>query len=116
MAMLAVAVLGVSACGSSSNAAQTTTNGSQAGGGRRAGFFQSPTVRACLQKQGVTLPNRRPGAGRSFGNGRRPPRRPPQGQRNSARFQKLRAALQKCGVQFRAPGQAPNGGTGGSNS
>jgi hypothetical protein len=63
-------------------------------------------VRACLQKRGVTLPTfRRPQ------NGQPPNGQPPNGQRpnlNSAQFQKLRAALQKCGVTF------PNGGGGGN--
>ena len=112
-----VIALGVSACGSDSNSSSTTNAAAGANGpgnGRR-GFLQDPKVVACLKKQGVTLPS-----GRRRGNGgppNGPPptgtnRRPPSGQgapngAGSAQFQKLRAALQKCGVDFR--GRPPNG-------
>ena len=120
-----VIALGVSACGSDSNSSYTTNAaaGANGPGNTRRGFFQDPKVVACLKKQGVTIPS-----GRRRGNGGppngRPPtgtdgqpptgtnRRPPSGQgapngRGAAQFQKLRAALQKCGVDFR--GGAPNG-------
>ena len=82
------------------------------GNGRR-GFLQDPKVVACLKQQGVTIPS---GAARGNGgppngqNGQPPTRhrtadrRPARAVRTapgSAQFQKLRAALQKCGVDFR---------------
>jgi hypothetical protein len=120
-----VIALGVSACGSDSNSSSTASAGAGANqpGNARRGFLPDPKVVACLKKQGVTLPT-----GRRRGNGGppngRPPtgtdgqpptgtnRRPPSGQGTpngpgSAQFQKLRAALQKCGVDFR--GRPPNG-------
>ena len=108
----------LAACGSSSSG--TTSNASagatQPGGGRR-GFLQDPKVAACLKKEGVTVPSRPrganggpPGGQRQSGQSGQPPSsqngQPPsgQGRRNprpdSAQFQKLRAALQKCGVTF----------------
>jgi hypothetical protein len=102
---LLIALL-LAACGSGST---TTTNASAGDGasrpdGARRGFLQDPTVVACLKKQGVTLPSRpRRGQGDAPPSGQsRPNRRP-----DSAQFQKLRAALQKCGVDFR--GGPPNG-------
>ena len=84
---------------------------------RRRGFLQDPKVVACLKKQGVTIPTRRRGdGGPPNGQNGQPPtgtnRRPPSGQGGpngpgSAQFQKLREALQKCGVDFR--GRPPNG-------
>jgi hypothetical protein len=109
-----VIALCVGACGSDSNPSSSTNAG--AGNGRR-GFLQDPKVVACLKKQGVTLPSRPRGNGGppEGGNGQPPTgtnRRPPSGQGGpngpgSAQFQKLRAALQKCGVDFR--GRPPNG-------
>jgi hypothetical protein len=118
----------LAACGSSSSG--TTSNASagstQPGGGRR-GFLQDPKVAACLKKEGVTVPSRPRGAngGAPGGQSGQPPSsqngQPPtgQGRRNprpdSAQFQKLRAALQKCGVTFRGRppnGQPPQGGQG----
>jgi hypothetical protein len=102
---LLIALL-LAACGSGST---TTTNASAGDGasrpsGARRGFLQDPKVVACLKKQGVTLPNRpRRGQGGPPPSAQsRPNRRP-----DSAQFQKLRAALQKCGVDFR--GGPPNG-------
>ena len=79
-------------------------------------MFSDPKVQACLKKQGVDLsgfrpPNRQGSNGQppSGGNGQpRSGQGPPNGGfRNSGRGQKLRAALQKCGVDFR--GRPPNG-------
>jgi hypothetical protein len=111
-----VACLGLAACGgdssSSANASQPQQQTQQGANGRRGFFLQNPQVRACLQKQGVTLPTfRRPQNGQPP-NGQRPNGQRPNGQRpnrNSAQFQKLRAALQKCGVTFPNRG----GGNGG---
>ncbi|HKE79920.1 MAG TPA: hypothetical protein VKB54_11450 [Solirubrobacteraceae bacterium] len=67
-------------------------------------------MRACLQKQGVTFPNRPRSNGQPPSNGQRPNR----DRRNSAQFEKLRAALQKCGVTFPnrgAPPPSPQGTT-----
>jgi hypothetical protein len=84
-------------------------------------------VVACLKKEGVTIPSRPRGAdgGPPGGQDGQPPsgqdgqppsgQGAPNGQPGSAPFQKLRAALQKCGVNFqgRPPnGQPPQGGQG----
>jgi hypothetical protein len=113
MASVAVAVsIGLAACGGDSGSG-TSPNASQQANGPR-GFLQDPKVQACLKKQGVTLGSgdRRPGGQGPNGqpptgtNGQ-PPARPNGGQRNSPRAQKLRQALQKCGVQ--GPNGPPNG-------
>jgi hypothetical protein len=125
-----LATLGLAACGGdSSSGSSSTANASQQqqGAGGRRGFFQlDAKTRACLQKQGVTLPTgRRPPNGQPPQNGQQPQNgqtpngQPPNGQRrnrNSAQFQKLRAAMAKCGVTFPSPGggnggPAPNQGT-----
>ena len=79
-------------------------------------------MQACLKKQGVTVPSgrsRRPNGTRTAPNGTPPtsttPGSPPRNSRrggNSAQFQKLRAALQKCGVKLPTgpPGGGPPGG------
>jgi hypothetical protein len=116
----------LAACGSSSSSttgnAGAGASAAQPGGGRR-GFLQDPKVVACLKKAGVTVPSRPRG-----GNGGPPGGQngqPPSGQRtpnrrpDSPQFQKLRAALQKCGVTFRgrpANGQPPQGGEGTSST
>ena len=120
----------LAACGSSGTS--TTSNAdvgagaAQPGGGQR-GFLQDPKVVACLNKEGVTVPSRPRGGngGPPGGQNGQPPSgqdgQPPAGQGrpnrrpDSAQFQKLRAALQKCGVTFqgRPPnGQPPQGGQG----
>jgi len=120
----------LAACGSSNTSTNSNADAgagaTQPGGGRR-GFLQDPKVAACLKKEGVTVPSRpRGGNGGPPGgqNGEPPPGQngqPPSGQGrpnrrpDSAQFQKLRAALQKCGVTFqgRPPnGQPPQGGQG----
>ena len=120
-----VVAVGLSACGSGSNSTSTASTGAAAnapGNGRR-GFLQDPKVVACLKQQGVTIPSgrRRGNGGPPNGQNGQPPtgtnRRPPSGQGapngpGSAQFQKLRAALEKCGVDFRGGppnGQAPQG-------
>ena len=116
----------LAACGSSSSSttgnAGAGANAAQPGGGRR-GFLQNPKVVACLKKAGVTVPSRPRG-----GNGGPPGGQngqPPSGQGtpnrrpDSPQFQKLRAALQKCGVSFRGRppnGQPPQGGEGTSST
>jgi hypothetical protein len=117
-----ILALGLTACGgdssSSSTAAQAQQQGQQGPNGRR-GFLQEPKVRTCLQKQGVTIPTfRRPQNGQPP-NGQPPNGQPPNGQRrnrNNGDFEKLRAALQKCGVTFPNPGNGgappPGQGTG----
>ena len=128
----------LAACGSSSSGTTSNANAgsTQPGGGRR-GFLQDPKVVACLKKEGVTVPSRPRGAnggppggqsGQSGQSGQPPSSQngqPPsgQGRRNprpdSAQFQKLRAALQKCGVTFRGRppnGQPPQGGGQGTAS
>ena len=116
----------LAACGSSSSSttgnAGAGASAAQPGGGRR-GFLQDPKVVACLKKAGVTVPSRPRG-----GNGGPPGGQngqPPSGQGtpnrrpDSPQFQKLRAALQKCGVTFRGRppnGQPPQGGEGTSST
>ena len=121
--------LTLAACGGDSESGGSPA--SQGGPGSGRGFAQDPEVRACLQKEGVTLPQggrgRPPGGGaRPDGSGRptgtnavpptgtnaRPPggtdARPPGGAgRDPERFAKMRAALQKCGVEI---GNGPPGG------
>ena len=120
----------LAACGGSSPSTNSNAGASagagQPGGGRR-GFLQDPKVVACLKKEGVTVPSRPRGGngGPPGGQNGQPPSgqdgQPPAGQGrpnrrpDSAQFQKLRAALQKCGVTFqgRPPnGQPPQGGQG----
>jgi hypothetical protein len=114
IATLAAAAVALSACGGSSNASTQQSQG-QAQRGPFASL--SAEARSCLQKQGITPPN-----GQRPGNGQPPTgQRPSGGQRpaNGARFQKLRAAMQKCGVQLpaRPPGGgAPQGATGGTGT
>jgi hypothetical protein len=117
--------LSLAACGSSNSGTGTNANagtGASQPGGARRGFLQDPKVVACLKKQGVTLPNRpQRGNGGAPGGQNGQNGQPPSGQgrpnggQGSAQFQKLRAALQKCGVNFqgRPPnGQPPQGGQG----
>jgi hypothetical protein len=128
--LLAAAALGLAACGggsSGTNASSTTTNP----GARSGGFFaaaRDPKVQACLKKQGVTLPTGRfrggngqpPARTTPGGAPRNAPNGTPPGRRfgNSAQFQKLRAALEKCGVQLPSgpPGGAPPGGASGTST
>jgi hypothetical protein len=123
-----VIAVSVAACGSDSNPSSGANTGAATGAGQsgnaRRGFLQDPKVVACLKKQGVTVPSGpRRGNGGQGQNGQPPTgtnRRPPAGQGGpngpgSAQFQKLRAAMQKCGVDFggRPPnGQPPQGGQG----
>jgi hypothetical protein len=113
-----VIALCVGACGSDSNShASSSVNAGANRSGNRRGFLQDPKVVACLKRQGVTIPTRQRGdGGPPNGQNGQPPtgtnRRPPSGQGGpngpgSAQFQKLREALQKCGVDFR--GRPPNG-------
>jgi hypothetical protein len=110
--VLLVALLVFGGCGgdSQSAGASSTQPSQRATGGGGRGFAADPKVRACLAKQGITLPTGRPGGGRFGRRGGAPPRtgtnaRPPSQPRGgSARFAKLRAALTKCGAQVPAPG------------
>jgi hypothetical protein len=123
-AVFAVLALFVAACGGGGSSSTSSTN---AGDRPRGGGFglaaQSAEVRACLKKQGITLPNRPRGQGPP--NGQPPPNggQPPNGGPGSAQFTKLRAALQKCGVNLpdrpgggAPPGQQPPAGTTTSSS
>jgi hypothetical protein len=68
-AALLALVLVLAACGDDSGSTPTTASAQRPGAGR--GFFtQTPEVRACLQKQGITLPQ---GGGRFRRNGGAPP-------------------------------------------
>jgi hypothetical protein len=98
-------VLGLAACGSSSaGSASTSTTGQQAGA--RRGLFSDPKVQACLKKEGVEVPDFR------RGNGQPPNGQPPSGEappnggfRDSSQGEKIRKALQKCGVTLPNRGQ-----------
>jgi hypothetical protein len=128
-----VIALGLAACGGGSGSGSATNASANQQPNGRQGFLSDPTVQACLKKQGVTVPaGRRPNGGGppngqapGGGNGQppnggngQPPNggngRPPIGRRNSAQFQKLRQALQKCGVTLPNRGNgspAPSQGT-----
>jgi hypothetical protein len=126
---LACAVLAVvlASCGSgSSGSSSTGSTSTQAAQGRRpfGGIAADPKIRACLQKQGVTLPARpnRPGGsggpppgGGAPGYGQPPGGGPPPGGRRPgqgfAQNPKLQKALKACGVTLPAPGQGGPAGT-----
>jgi hypothetical protein len=121
----------LAACGSSSSSstnaagaagAQTApgAGGAQAGRGGFSALASDPKVVACLKKAGVALPTGggRPGGGQGGGGqggggvppgggtGTAPNGRP-QGGGAGGQFQKIRDALQKCGIQLPArPGGA----------
>jgi hypothetical protein len=119
-----VLALGLTACGDSgSSSGATSTTGQQA---NARGAFSDPKVQACLRKQGVQVPDFRRGNGNGppqngqppSGDNGQPPTgtdgQPPSGQappggglRNSAQGEKLRKALQKCGVTL--PNRGQNG-------
>jgi hypothetical protein len=111
---MVLACLGLAACGSSgnsssststTNAANTSTPGSGTAPGARSGRFAA--MRACLQKEGITLPARTPGqprtpgAGGFLGGGGAGPQLP----KGVTRAQ-FEAALKKCGGgrRFGGPG------------
>jgi hypothetical protein len=117
---VSVLAFGLSACGdSSSGSGPTSTTGQQANA--RRGAFSDPKVQACLKKQGVQVPDFRRGNGNGpppTGTDGQPPSgtdgQPPSGQRppnggfgNSAQGEKIRKALQKCGVTL--PNRGQNG-------
>jgi hypothetical protein len=115
---VSILVAGLTACGGSgsgSGSGSTSAAGQQANA--RQGAFSDPKVQACLKKQGVTVPNFRRGSGPPAnggnGGGNGQPPNGSNGQRprnggfgNSAQAQKLRAALQKCGVTLPNRGQS----------
>jgi len=120
-----LAALGLAACGSGSSSSSASAGSTTPQGGARGGGFfgaaQDPKVVACLKKQGVTLPTGRFQRGNGSGqpatgttpSGAPPTSTTPNGPRrnfrgNSAQFQKLRPALQKCGVKL--PTGPPGGG------
>jgi hypothetical protein len=104
LALLA-ACLGLAACGSSSSKTTTTTpavTGASGATGARARFG---ALRECLQRNGITLPQRTPGqrrpgggAGGFFGGG--------EGARlpNGVTRAQMQAALRKCGAANRGLG------------
>lgn len=98
-ALVAAACLGLAACGSSTKTSSTTTTSAAASTGNGARFTQ---LRQCLQKSGINLPPRAPGARRppgggggllGGGGGARGPALPP----GVTRAQ-LQAAMRKCGA------------------
>lgn len=94
-----LACLGLAACGSSSTAtSKTTTTATSANAGGQASTGRFGALRECLQKQGITLPERPSGAGQPPGGGvpgaaPRPGLQLPKGV-SKAQFE---AALKKCG-------------------
>ncbi len=127
LTILALACFGLTACGGSSGSstnaaatgsAATSTSGTSTTGGtspqgaaRGAGRQRFSAIRECLQKNGVTLPKRTPGAGGPGGAGGFPggggaPVLP----KGMTRAQ-LQAALAKCGGgNFGARSGRPGGG------
>jgi hypothetical protein len=110
--------VGLAACGDSgSGSGSISTSGPQANA--RQGLFSDPKVQACLKNEGVEVPSFRRGNGQppSGGDGQPPSGdsgQPPSGQRppdggfrNSAQAEKIRKALQKCGVTL--PNRGQNG-------
>jgi hypothetical protein len=105
---LALVALVAAGCGSSSGSGSTSTQASASAGAGAAGNRQQ--IADCLKKQGITLPQRRPGSGT------RPPNAGGTGNgggffffggggggqgaqgANSGRFAKVQAALKKCGI------------------
>jgi hypothetical protein len=119
-ALVTVAVL--AGCGAGGGTNTSTAAGAAQGGqgGQGGGPFAQLTAsqRSCLQKAGVT-PGQRPGAGGAGGTGGGGGGQAPSTADRQARFQKMRAAFQKCGIQPPAgrpgnggppPGQAGSGG------
>jgi hypothetical protein len=117
---VSVLAVGLTACGDSgSGSGSTSTTGQQANA--RRGAFSDPKVQACLKKQAVQVPDFRRGNGNGpppTGTDGQPPSgtdgQPPSGQRppgggfgNSAQGEKIRKALQKCGVTL--PNRGQNG-------
>ena len=103
-----LACVGVAACGGSSSSTNASANAAAKGGaaGATGATGRFAAVRECLQKQGVTLPSRRPGGpgGGPFGAGSS--ERPrhgflPEGVSRT----KFQEALKKCGG-----GNFPRGG------
>jgi hypothetical protein len=105
---LALAACGSSspASSSSSSAAATTasTTATQAAATTPSGSGRGAALRACLKKQGITLPNRTPGstppAGGGGGGGGILGGGGGQGGNRFANNPKLQAALKKCGANF----------------
>jgi hypothetical protein len=118
----ALAALTLSACGASSSSDTTGATGTVASTGQR-GAFMNDEVRACLQQQGVQLPDRPqggqgdggpPAGGLPGGTGGQPPQGygPPGGGgggMSDSERQKFQDALKKCGVDF---GDRAGGGFG----
>ncbi|HUA74409.1 MAG TPA: hypothetical protein VL988_06600 [Solirubrobacteraceae bacterium] len=64
--LIVLAALGLAACGGSTKGSSTATNASATGpNGKRGGQFaaRATALRACLQKEGITLPKRPSGQG-----------------------------------------------------
>jgi hypothetical protein len=113
-ALAAAVILGLTACGGSSSAkagASASTTPAVPGRGGFFGAARDPKVAACLKKQGVTLPTGRAPRPNGTPPAGRPRNRAPRGGAFLQRFQKLRTALQKCGVKLPTrPFNGPPGG------
>jgi len=110
LSILAVAGLGLSACGGSDSGGTATAANRPQGRGPFAALTSDQ--RACLKKAGVNLPNfqRRQGPPPNGQQGVPPSGAPPAGAQrrfnpNSAQAKRMRAAFQKCGIQIPQPSQ-----------
>ena len=105
--LVALAALLLAACGGSSKGSTSAATKKTASGTRAQPGARASALRACLQKAGITLLERRPGqrgtprAGGPFGGGAGAAAKLPNGVSRA----QLQAALKKCGG-----GQFPRGG------
>lgn len=115
IALASLVAVTASACGGDD---AETGGGAESSGQSRQGFAQDPEVAECLEKQGVELAGRPEGAppqgeppqGTPPADGEPPSGGPPGGGGfggDSEQAQKLRDALEKCGVDMP---QRPQGG------
>lgn len=95
LAIPILVALALGGCGGSGSSGSQTTSSAGPATNRPRGLLRDPKVQACLRQQGITVP-----AGRRAN-------RPPV---SSAQAQKIRAALQKCGVMLPGGGGPPGGG------
>ncbi|HEY4896746.1 MAG TPA: hypothetical protein VII01_11710 [Solirubrobacteraceae bacterium] len=93
--ILVISGLVIAACGSSASGSSKTSTTASAQAGAGAGRFAA--LRECMQKNGITLPQHKPGAGRPGGGGGLPGGGAgPQLPKGVTRAQ-YEAAIKKCG-------------------
>jgi hypothetical protein len=95
--------LALAGCGGSSKASSSSTSAARTQPAGRGQFAaRASALRSCLKKNGVTLPERKPGRrGVPFGGGANGAPQPPQGVTRA----QLQAAFKKCGGGFARPGR-----------